>query len=111
RTLMGIPAWTADARSVLTADEAALIDAEPAAQTTPVETDVDVASYVAGRVGTAVVDRLVEPLLGGVYAGHASRLSLQATVPAVWATAHAGESLVAAARTHAERAQSAGPAG
>ena len=34
--------------------------------------------------GRAVVDRLVEPLLGGVYAGHADRLSLRATVPQLW---------------------------
>ena len=37
-----------------------------------------------GRAGSgrAVVDRLVEPLLGGVYAGRADELSLEATVPA-----------------------------
>jgi oxygen-dependent protoporphyrinogen oxidase len=97
-TLMGVPAWSRDASGLLSADEAGFIDAEPSRPAEPVVDDVDVASYVAGRVGPAVVDRLVEPLLGGVYAGHASRLSLQATVPAVWAAAHAGRSLVEAAR-------------
>ena len=52
--------------------------------------------YVGARLGTAVVDRLVEPLLGGVYAGHAHRLSLQATMPVLWARATTGESLVGA---------------
>jgi protoporphyrinogen/coproporphyrinogen III oxidase len=97
-TMMGIPAHSADAGALLGADEAALIDAEPGQPTDPVEDDIDVATYVASRVGPAVVERLVEPLLGGVYAGHADRLSLRATIPAAWATAHAGRSLVVAVR-------------
>ena len=52
------------------------------------------ATTSAARLGDAVVDRLVEPLLGGVYAGHARRLSLQATMPVLWARATRGESLV-----------------
>ncbi len=36
---------------------------------------------VASRLGDEVLDRLVEPLLGGVYAGHARELSARATVP------------------------------
>jgi oxygen-dependent protoporphyrinogen oxidase len=110
-TVMGVPGWSSDAVGVLTDDEAALIDEEPGIPATPLETDLDVASYVAGRVGSAVVERLVEPLLGGIYAGHASRLSLQATVPALWEAARNGESIVATVRTLAERARSAGPAG
>ena len=58
--------------------------------------DVSVGDYVGARLGAAVVDRLVEPLLGGVYAGHAARLSLQATMPVLWQRATRGESLVAA---------------
>ncbi|MFZ5871501.1 MAG: protoporphyrinogen oxidase, partial [Actinomycetota bacterium] len=46
--------------------------------------------------GRAVVDRLVEPLLGGVYAGHADRLSLRATVPQLWPVARSGDSVVRA---------------
>jgi protoporphyrinogen/coproporphyrinogen III oxidase len=42
--------------------------------------DVSVASFVGARLGHAVVDRLVEPLLGGVYAGRADELSLRATM-------------------------------
>ena len=59
-----------------------------AAGTAPVE-DVSVATFVGHRVGRAVVDRLVEPLLGGVYAGRADLLSLFATMPQLPAsTAH-----------------------
>ena len=58
--------------------------------------DVSVGELVATRLGDEVVDRLVEPLLGGVYAGHARLLSARATVPQL--VAWSGEaSLVAAA--------------
>ena len=48
---------------------------------TPVGDDVSVARGIGIRLGRGVVDRLVEPLLGGVYAGRADRLSLRATLP------------------------------
>src|SRR5690606_29200437 len=48
---------------------------------------------VAARFGDEVVDRLVEPLLGGVYAGHARRLSARASVPALVAFAERGSLL------------------
>ena len=44
-------------------------------------TDVSVGALVAGAYGDEVVDRLVEPLLGGVYAGHARRISARAAAP------------------------------
>jgi protoporphyrinogen/coproporphyrinogen III oxidase len=50
---------------------------------TDVGADLSVASYIGARLGHDVVDRLVEPLLGGVYAGRASELSLRATLPQV----------------------------
>src|SRR6478672_12438203 len=102
-TLMGVPANPAAALGLLDADEIARAEQERDRPGEPVGHDVSVGEYVAGRVGPAVVDRLVEPLLGGVYAGHAHHLSLQATVPALWQAAVAGESLTAAA----ERAASA----
>src|SRR5690349_6956168 len=86
-TLMGVPARAEALHGLLTDDEVARVAAEPGLPARPLEEDTDVAGWVAGRVGRAVVDRLVEPLLGGVYAGHAARLSLQATVPALWAQA------------------------
>ncbi len=47
----------------------------------PVEQDVSVGHLVRRRLGAEVVERLVDPLLGGVYAGRADELSLQATLP------------------------------
>ncbi|WP_175410295.1 protoporphyrinogen oxidase [Streptomyces sp. TRM64462] len=43
--------------------------------------DVAIGAYVAERMGREIVDRLVEPLLGGVYAGDAYRISMRAAVP------------------------------
>lgn len=64
----------------------------------PVVDDVSVGRYVRERMGDAIVDRLVEPLLGGVYAGRADVLSLHATVPQLVPHLRAGGSLAAAAR-------------
>lgn len=94
RTLMGVPSGENGLHGLLTQAEIANVQAEPTRTWAPVEHDVDVASFVGGRVGPAVVDRLVEPLLGGVYAGRADRLSLQATMPALWPAAVEGRSLV-----------------
>ena len=47
----------------------------------PAADDVAVGAWVRRRLGARAVDRLVDPLLGGVYAGQSDLLSLQATVP------------------------------
>ena len=92
-TVMGVPGSLAvlpGLAGLLTTAEVDRVAAEPTIDAPAVVEDVDVASWVAGRMGRAVVDRLVEPLLGGVYAGHADQLSLAATVPALWQRAHHG---------------------
>ncbi len=61
--------------------------------------DVGVGRYVAHRLGTEVRDRMVEPLLGGVFAGRSDDLSLQAAAPALFAVARPGGSLLSAARS------------
>jgi len=60
--------------------------------------DVSVGDYVATRMGREVVDRLVEPMLGGVYAGQADNLSLEMTVPALYRLAKREKSLLVAAK-------------
>ena len=47
------------------------------------DADISVGALVAQRMGDEVVDRLVEPLLGGVYAGRAHEISARAAVPAL----------------------------
>ena len=74
--------------------------------------DPAVGQYVGRRLGREVVDRLVDPLLGGVYAGRADGLSLRATMPALAAALDRdGGKLVAAARSVVDAAPpDAGPA-
>ena len=60
--------------------------------------DVAVGALVRRRYGYDVVNHLVEPLLGGVYAGRADRLSLQATVPALHEAAMTEHTLAAAVK-------------
>lgn len=101
-TLMGVPSDPESAHGLLTADEVSRVAAEPAAVHDPVARDLSVGDFVASRVGPAVVERLVEPLLAGVYAGHARHLSLQACVAPLWAAAVSGRSIVAAAAAAAQ---------
>lgn len=100
-TLMGVPGDPDGLEGLLTGPELARLADERAWPGGVVTGDVSVGAYVAARLGRAVVDRLVEPLLGGVYAGRADDLSLQATMPGVWQVALAGESLTEAARRSA----------
>ncbi|WP_432514907.1 protoporphyrinogen oxidase [Kineococcus sp. SYSU DK001] len=93
-TVMGVPRDARSVEGLLAPADVARVRDEPARPAEPLTDDVPVGEYVAGRVGPAVVDRLVEPLLGGVYAGHAATLSLRATVPALWAHARRGGSLL-----------------
>lgn len=89
-TVMGVPTDLEAAHGLLTIDEiaAAQTHQRPAPPfALPLTGDVAIGEFVTAHLGRAVVDRLVEPLLGGVYAGHADRLSLDATVPALGAAA------------------------
>jgi len=77
---------------------------------TPRGGDVSVADYVGARLGRELVDRLVEPLLGGVYAGRVEELSFEATLPQIAGPARTHRSLIAAARAvKAAAPQNAGP--
>ncbi|MFG2876970.1 protoporphyrinogen oxidase [Streptomyces sp. NPDC048337] len=84
--VMGVPGDTGPlaASGVLSAEGLARIAADTELPPTEVGDDVAVGEYVAARMGREVVDRLVEPLLGGVYAGDAYRISMRAAVPALF---------------------------
>src|SRR3954469_20563799 len=60
--------------------------------------DVAVGELVRDRYGDDVVDRLVDPMLGGVYAGRADRLSLEVTMPQLARTARVEHTLRGAVR-------------
>jgi oxygen-dependent protoporphyrinogen oxidase len=76
---------------------------------TRLQGDVAVGPYLRARFGAEVVDRLVEPLLGGVYAGRADELSLMATVPQVAAVASRSRSLALALRRSPRAARHGAP--
>lgn len=99
-TVMGIPADP----EALAASGIAVMP-EPRILPAP-EHDVSVADFVTERLGRDVLDRLVEPLLGGVYAGHTDQLSLRATTPQIAAL---GDDLVTAAAEHRAAATASGP--
>ncbi|MFX0539920.1 protoporphyrinogen oxidase [Ornithinimicrobium sp. Y1847] len=81
RTLMGVPAEADTLHGLLTAEEVARAKDEVLDATIAEGEDISVGQLVTDRLGRAVVDRLVEPLLGGVYAGHADLISARATLP------------------------------
>ena len=64
----------------------------------PVVDDLSVGQLVRARLGDAVADRLVDPLLGGVYAGTADGLSVRMTLPQLWPHLAQHRSLLDAAR-------------
>ncbi len=111
-TAMGVPAGAASARTSGLLSSATLdgIDREPQRPPLPPLTDdVAIGELVRERLGDEVVDRLVEPLLGGVYAGRANELSLAATTPALAQALRGGGSLVEAARASHGVSHSSGP--
>ncbi len=100
RTLMGVPADTKDLSDsgLLSRRALARVSGEPMLPATEIgDTDVSVGWLVEQRFGREVVDRLVEPLLGGVYAGHARELSARATMPQVVALLDRDRSMLRAA--------------
>ncbi|MBQ0864105.1 protoporphyrinogen oxidase [Streptomyces sp. A73] len=102
--LMGVPGDPAALGGVLSPEGLARIAEDGRLPRTEVGEDVAVGDYVARRLGREVVDRLVEPLLGGVYAGDAYRISMRAAVPQLYEAARGERSLLAAVRAVQERA-------
>lgn len=92
--VMGVPGDPAALGGVLSPEGLARIAQERDLTPTAVGDDVAVGAYVADRLGREVVDRLVEPLLGGVYAGDVYRLSMRAAVPQLFELARQGGSLL-----------------
>ncbi|MGW5474890.1 protoporphyrinogen oxidase [Streptomyces chartreusis] len=96
--VMGVPGTAAALSGVLSDEGLARIERDADLPRTEVGDDVAVGAYVAARLGREVVDRLVEPLLGGVYAGDAYRISLRSAVPQLYQAARTHDSLTEAVR-------------
>lgn len=99
RTMLGLPQAAQDVAAVLSTRGATRLAAEPSIPLHWVPgQDAAVGKLLRQRAGDELVDRLVDPLLGGVYAGRADALGLRATLPAVAAALDEGaQSLLAAA--------------
>ncbi|MEU1804883.1 protoporphyrinogen oxidase [Streptomyces sp. NPDC019937] len=103
--VMGVPGDLAPlaASGVISDEGLARIAREAELPPTPVGEDVALGGFIAERLGREVVDRLVEPLLGGVYAGDVYRTSMRAAVPALFELAKADRPLSEGVRALAGR--------
>ncbi|TDC44991.1 protoporphyrinogen oxidase [Micromonospora sp. KC207] len=102
-TLVGVPGDLAKVAAV--AEPAADADRDGGRPLLAPDADVPVGALVRARFGDAVTDRLVDPMLGGVYAGRADDLSLATTMPALARAARVEHTLLGAVRA----AQAAAP--
>lgn len=97
--VMGVPGDASALAGLLSVEGVARIGRERDLGPAPVGDDVSIGEYVAERLGHEVVDRLVEPLLGGVYAGDAYRISMRAAVPQLYEALRTHDSLLDAVRS------------
>ncbi|MEU4082984.1 protoporphyrinogen oxidase [Streptomyces aureus] len=109
--VMGVPGTASAVAGVLSEEGLRRIERDADLPRTEVGEDIAVGEYVAARLGREVVDRLVEPLLGGVYAGDAYRISLRLAVPQLYAAARTHTSLTEAVRELQGKAAAAGQSG
>ena len=72
--------------------------------------DASVGALLRPRLGAQVFDRLVDPLLGGVYAGRADLLSARSVVPEIDAVLRAHRSIYLGSRGRPGPSTGAGPA-
>ncbi|MGP4007849.1 protoporphyrinogen oxidase [Streptomyces sp. 4N124] len=110
--VMGVPGTASALTGVLSEEGLRRIERDADLPRTEVGEDVAVGAYVAERLGREVVDRLVEPLLGGVYAGDAYRISMRSAVPQLFQAARTHQSLTEGVReiqAKAAAAQQTGP--
>ncbi|MDQ0598231.1 oxygen-dependent protoporphyrinogen oxidase [Streptomyces canus] len=110
--VMGVPGTAAALSGVLSDEGLARIERDADLPRTEIGDDVAVGAYVAERLGREVVDRLIEPMLGGVYAGDAYRISMRSAIPQLFQAAKSHTSLTEAVReiqTKATANQQTGP--
>ncbi|MEU4068226.1 protoporphyrinogen oxidase [Streptomyces wedmorensis] len=96
--VMGVPGDARAVEGLVSPAGLGRIDRDLELPPTEIGEDIAIGAYVAERMGHEVVDRLVEPLLGGVYAGDAHRISMKAAVPALFEAARVQPTLTAAVR-------------
>lgn len=101
-TVMGVPAGADSVREVLSPEGLRRVAAEPTLPPIRLDgADIDLGSLLRDRFGAELTDRLVDPLLGGVYAGGVDSLGLRATLPALAAALDGGAGSLSAAAASA----------
>lgn len=108
RTVFGVPSDAEALSGVLRPDEVARARED---RRLPLDGDVTVARLIGDRLGEAVVATLVDPLLGGVYAGSADDLSAAATLPQLFGPVRGGATVLEAARAVVAPPRTGTPAG
>ncbi|GAA2761004.1 protoporphyrinogen oxidase [Streptomyces paradoxus] len=96
--VMGVPGTASALAGVVSEEGLARIERDAELPRTEVGDDVAVGEFVAERLGREVVDRLLEPMLGGVYAGDAYRISMRSAVPQLFQVARTHTSLTEGVR-------------
>lgn len=77
----------------------------------PPDGDESLASFVRRRLGTEVLERLAQPLVGGIYTADAETLSLATTMPRFLQLERTHRSVILGLRAQARRAGTAAAAG
>lgn len=99
RSIMGVPLDLAalEASGVLSEETLEVVRREPTLPPAKTDEDISVGDFIASRFGDETADRLADPLLAGVYAGHARSISVKAAAPQLFMLAEKGSLLEAAA--------------
>ena len=105
RSLLGVPTDLPQLAGLLSPEGLRMAASEPERPAPALDHDVAIGRYVDERLGAEVTDRLLEPLLGAVYAGHARQLSFRAVAPELFQRVRAGGSLLRHAQEVAQQGQ------
>ena len=105
RSVLGVP-WTVDAvagTGIVSELGAEALARGLARDADPLLGDASVGEVLRPRVGDEVFERLVDPLLGGINAGSADQMSIEACAPPLYEAARRGGPLGAALQRVAAR--------
>ena len=104
-SFLGVPTDVPQLAALLSAQGWRTAAAEPERPAPAFDSDVAICRYVEERFGAEVTDRVLEPLLGGVYAGYARRLSFDAVAHDLFLRAKGGGSLLRHAQAISQEGQ------
>ncbi|NGN94721.1 protoporphyrinogen oxidase [Nocardioides sp. KC13] len=99
RSVMGVPLDLSalEKAGLLSEETLEVVRREPTLPPAKTDEDISVGDFIASRFGDETADRLADPLLAGVYAGHARAISVKAAAPQLFMLAEKGSLLKAAA--------------